>query len=137
MTDAMVAATQFGGTLYPQNVVCNDDERVSERVRWLLSDGDEQFPVELAVGHTHLLVGARVLPLAPGTPTATVDAAVRGAAPTHAVCDYCAGDLAPVAGLLPVPAGACVAALLLCGTCRDFLTDAFPSVHFVPVEDKR
>jgi hypothetical protein len=135
MADAMTAATQFGETLYPDNVVCVEDERVSDLFRFLLDDGDEPFPVQLAVGHTHMLISGRAVPVAPGTTQAATDAAVRACAPAYAVCDYCSGAVAPVAGLLPVPAGAQVAVLCLCEPCRAFLADTFPSAHFVSLED--
>lgn len=136
MADALVAATQFAGSLYPKNRCCTDDERVSEQVRYMLNDGDEAFPVDLAPGHTHVLVGARAVPLAPGVGHSAADAVVRGCAPTVAPCDYCSGPVAPVAGLLPVPAGACVVVLCLCQPCNDFLTDHFRSAHFIS-EDPR
>lgn len=136
MADALVAATQFAGPLYPTNRVCVEDERVSAQVRYVLNDGDEVFPLDLAPAHTHLLVGARAVPLAPDVHQAAADAVAAGCAPALAVCDYCSGPVAPVAGLLPVPAGACVVVLCLCQPCKAFLADTFPSAHFVS-EDNR
>lgn len=135
LADALVEATRFGGRLYDGNAFCVEDARISEQVRFVLDDGNEAYPVDLALGHTYLLVGVRAIPVAPGTARATADALARGAAPAWTVCDYCTGAVAPVAGLLPVGAGASVAVLLLCGTCRDFLTDAMPSAHFIATED--
>ncbi len=135
LADALVEATRFGRRLYAANAVCVEDERISTQVQFALADGNEAYPVDLALGHTHLLVGVRAVPVAPGTPQAAADALARGAAPAWAACDYCAQGVTPVAGLLPVPAGASVVVLLLCGTCRTFLADAFgPSAHFIHPE---
>jgi hypothetical protein len=136
MADALVAATRFAGTLYPENRQCVEDERVSAQVRCALNDGDEVFPVDLAPGHTHVLVGMRAVPVAPDVQQVAADALARGCAPAVAPCVYCSGPLAPVAGLLPVPAGACVVVLCLCQPCKAFLADTFPLAHFVP-EDNR
>lgn len=133
MADAIVEATQFGLRLYPENRICVEDERVSAVVRFVLEDGNEAYPVELAVGHTHVLVGPRAVPVAPGTTQAHVEDLARACAPDLATCDYC-GEAAPVAGLLPVPAGASVPVLLLCQPCSAFLADTFPSAHFVTLE---
>ncbi len=102
---------------------------------YILDDDGEAYPRQLAVGHTHLLIGLRAVPVAPGTPTADADALARAAAPRWAACDYCSGAVAPVAGLLPVPAGAQVAVLCLCDLCHAFLADTFPSAHFISLED--
>lgn len=135
LADALVEATRFGGRLYAANAVCIEDERISEQVRFALADGNEAFPVDLSFGHTHLLVGVRAVPVAPGTAQAAADALARGAAPAWAVCDYCTQGVTPVVRLLPVPAGASVVVLLLCGTCHAFLADVFgPSAHFIKPE---
>lgn len=134
MADAIVAATRFGSDLYPQNAVCVEDERVSEVVRFVLDDGNEAYPLELAVGHTHLLIGPQARAVPPGLRSTDVDGIARACAPAYAVCDYCSGPVAPVAGLLPVPAGASVPVLCLCESCTTFLADTFPSAHFVGLE---
>ena len=135
LADALVEATRFGERLYECNAVCVEDERISTQVLFAVNDGNEAYPVDLALGHTYLLVGVRAVPVAPGTPRAAADALARGAAQPWAVCDYCTGHVAPVGGLLPVPAGASVVVLVLCGVCRAFLADAIPSAHFIDLED--
>jgi hypothetical protein len=133
MADAILAATQFGHVQYPENVVCNDAEQVSRAVLLALQDGDERFPVDLVTAHTYVLApsAGRAVPVAPDVPRSAVDALAWACAPDVAVCDTCPRGLAPVAGLLPVGAGAVVVVLALCRDCTSFITDVFSSAHLI------
>lgn len=133
----MVAATQFGRRLFPENVVCNDAEQVSGAVRRTLDDGEEKWPPDFAPGHTHLVILSlgRVVPVSPADDRAAVVALLRPYARVSAACDACRYTVGPVAGLLPVPAGSVVAALALCANCFGFYTYSFPSSYFITSEN--
>ncbi|MDQ1629443.1 MAG: hypothetical protein QOI54_3187 [Actinomycetota bacterium] len=133
MTDAMVAASGWSERLYPDNGWLAEDEQLSMVVLTALGDGAEPFPAERLVGGTHVVVYAtgRVLALAPDVSQATADAALRAAAPTQGVCDYCPEPLLGSAVLLPYPAGATVVAVSLCAACVAFLRSTFPTAHYV------
>lgn len=139
MADATHAATQFSGRLYPKNWVCTSlSEAVSEAVRRALDDANEQWGLDFDFAQPFVLVpsvgfGKEVWP---DSRRAFVDALARLRVPRLAACDTCSRGVAPVAGLLPVPAGAAVVVLALCSACFTFLAcDAFPSAYFLPNGD--
>jgi len=139
LADAIVEADRWSHRLYPDNGWCaSEDFRLERLLFHALGDGAEPYTDELdGFGWTQIAVFAagRVVQVAPGSTQADADAAVRAVAPTLAVCDYRGGDVAPVAGLLPLPAGALVVVASLCVVCFTEVRATFPNAHFITQQE--
>lgn len=131
MSDAILAATGFGKSLYGSNARVVEYPTISGKVRRALDGEDERYPADRNIAHNYALVGLRVVPVQPGTPRAAVDALLAAAVPTAGACDLCPWPSTSLVGLLPVPAGAVVVGLVLCAGCWADLTRKMPSAHFV------
>lgn len=134
MSDAVLAAARFGHSLYGGNAFVTEYASVSGKVRRALDGGDERYPVDRHLTHTYALVGLRTVSVQPDAPRAAVDALLAAAMPAAGTCDGCPWPSTPLVGLLPVPAGAVVVALLLCGDCWQALTQRMPGAHFIRAE---
>lgn len=130
MADAIEAAARFSD-LYGQNAFVMEYPTVSGKVRRALHGGDEAYSEDRQLAHNYALVGLRTVPVRPGTPRADVDALLAAAVPAVGTCDQCPWPSTPLVGLLPVPAGAVVVALLLCEECWQSKTTAMPTAHFI------
>lgn len=133
MSDAILAATRFGHSLYGQNAFVMEYPTVNGKVRRALDDGSEPYSDDRALAHNYALVGLRTVPVQPGTPRPAVDALLAAAVPGAGTCDVCPWPSTPLVGLLPVPAGAVVVALVLCEECWLVMTKQMPRAHFIRI----
>ncbi len=131
MSDAILAATRFGDSLYGGNAFVMEYPTVSGKVRRALDGDSESYPVDRSLAHTYALVGLRTLPVQPDLPRAAVDAQLAAAMPAAGTCDVCPWPSTPLVGLLPIPAGAVVVALVLCEDCWHVMTRQMPRAHFI------
>ncbi len=135
--DQHAAATEWVAALYPDNTWLLEDNVVSDLVLEALAGGPaEAYPfADRDCEDAHVLVRASgaVVVVGPGT---DVEAATRAAAYRVARCDYCDGDVAPVASLLPVPATPQLVVLSLCTFCTSRVADAYPDARFFFMEEK-
>lgn len=132
LSDAILAATGFGSSLYGGNSFVIDFPTFMGKVRLALEGGGERYPVDRELTHNYGLVGLRTVPLQPGTPRRAVDALLAAAVPAVAACDLCPWPSTAPAGLLPVPAGAVVVGLILCEECWTPTRRKMPRAHFIP-----
>lgn len=134
--DQHAAAARWVAGLYPANASLLNEGGISDLVREALAGGSDPYPfTDRGAEDAHVLVRAsgRVVVVGPGT---DVEAATRAAALPLARCDYCDGDLAPVASLLPVPAPPQLVALSLCTFCTSRMADAYPDARLFFLEEK-
>lgn len=146
--DQHAAAARWVAELYPDNAWLREDNVISDLVLKALAGGlDNACPFtdsdhEVAYpftdrgpedAHVLLLASGRMVVVGPGT---DVEAATRAAADRVARCDYCGGDVAPVASLLPVPAPPQLVALSLCTFCTSRMADAYPDARLFFLEEK-
>lgn len=135
--DQHAAAARWVAELYPDNAWLREDNVVSDLVQEALAGGPpEAYPfTDRGAEDAHVLLRAsgRMVVVGPGT---DVEAATRAAADRVARCDYCGGDVAPVASLLPVPAPPQLVALSLCTFCTSRLAVAYPDARLFFLEEK-
>jgi len=134
--DQHAAAAAWVAALYPDNAWLLVEDGISDLVREALAGGPDPYPFAVRdCEDAHVLVRAsgRVVVVGPGT---DVEAATRAAALPLARCDYCGGDVAPVASLLPVPAPPQLVVLSLCTFCASRVADTYPDARLFFLEEK-